>query len=202
MSITIEVDSHDAGDEAYGGPAFSDYSIWCYHIHNTDGFKKGDKLGVDLPPDTYVMPPKEAGEVHGFPKYDLDGAGTGPSGKVEKDGQKDVEICFVTKKVAAKRGDLSLEISQPEPSGSHVVYSPWRPLPYDDAPEGSRTHWVPAVAARSPGAGTELATIVSYEADKLRALVAGSPPSRPLLEVPTTGRRLVIMGDRKDKTLG
>lgn len=143
MGISVKVSTRDLD-----GPAFGDYVVWCYKIRNPAGFKRNERLGIDLPGDTYVMPPHEASQIEGAPGYDLDGKGTGPAGRVTQDGQQEVEICFVGRRGPARRGELSLEIRRPRAiNDNHYVLDDWERLPFESGEEGIGPHWVPPAMA-------------------------------------------------------
>lgn len=154
MGITITVDTSELD-----GPGFSDWMIVCYTIHNseTDGdkaFHKGDRLGIDLPGDTAIMPPEEPACIGKAPRYELDGKGPGPAGLVERDGQQDVVICFVAKKGAMRRGDLSLEIQRYIGGGGGGMVERWKRLPFEGGAHGVGRKWLPpAIALADPGHG-------------------------------------------------
>jgi len=170
MGITIKVNTKD-----FDGPGFSDWMVVCYKIRNPDGFHRYDRLAVDVPGDSQVMSPEESGQVDGAPKYDLDGKGTGPGGRVDTEGQQEVEICFVTKKGQLRRGDLSLEIKRAERSGTQIVYGDWERLPYDGAPEGMGKHWVPIAMSLSPRHGHDEAVLAALASQRRLITMSHGP---------------------------
>lgn len=143
MGITITVDTSDLD-----GPGYSDWMIVCYKIHNPDGFKKYDRLAVDLPADTEIMSPGRAARIDGGPTYEVDGRGPGPAGRVTQNGQQDVEICLVAKKGPMREGELSLELKRPIPvNENHFIRGQWERLPYEGAPTGIGPHELPPAMA-------------------------------------------------------
>jgi hypothetical protein len=147
MGITIRVSTKNAV-----GPAFSDWTIWSYNIHNPEGFNKGEQVAIDVPGDTDVMAPEAASQLEGAPIYDLDGQGGAAVGCITTNKQTDVEICFVAKKGAGRRGDIGLRIKRSRQRRNRIIPDGWELLPFDGGSHGIGKHWLPPASIVAPTA--------------------------------------------------
>jgi len=200
MAITIEIEKHPLRNFAP-----SRYCEWCVTVTTSDpgGFTSADGASVplqwalDFPPDTDILDPEQAKKIKGAPKYKLDPASG--EGTITRPGQQQFTICFVAACQDREGVEMSLEnrIQYP-PGASFPTGNDWQRVPYDGGPGGLGKIVGPApVAMAAPGAGGEFASLASFEAQKLGALLGvpvGPTSASALRNASTRSARIYVSG--------
>jgi hypothetical protein len=191
VGITIEVEKHPLKDFTP-----SKYCEWCVTIKTDEqgGFEAGYQWALDFPPETDILDPKKAKKIKGAPKYSLDpdyGEGT-----ISEVGDKELKICFIAACKDRDDCDMSLERRVNLPAATPLADPSWERVPWEDAPGGVGKIVGPGVASLEPRPQDEVASLASYEALKLAALLDVSPRQlTPTVETRLKGKIHVMALD-------